>query len=419
VHRALATANGLVDAGFDVTVLTCDRETFIRYTQADLTLEAEIDPAIEVVRVPFTWPLMDRDIRRWDRSRARDPLAWRERRPVLDVVDYPEVHYGPWRDALVDAAIRIHQRRPVDLSVATANPNVDIEAAHQLFLREGVPFVMDQRDAWTLNTFTGAVNEDERIRAQEAAYLRDATEAWFVNQPIRDWHAERYPGNDDRVVVVTNGYDPKLAPEPRLSPPVPDQPLTFAYLGTITSVMPMQEFLDGWDLARARDPEVARSNVDLWGYLGFYAGRSEGLASIIEKHPAAGVAYRGPVPRAEVRDRFADFDVMLLIVGPGRFITTGKVFDYMASGLPIVSVHTPELDASRVLADYPLWFPAGSVDPEDIAAALVRAAAAARSADEETRRRCVEHAAQYERSAILAPRLEHLRELVQARGGTP
>jgi hypothetical protein len=416
VHRALATANGLVEAGFDVTVLTCEREVFERYTRTDASLEERIHPDIDVVRIPFAWPLMELDVRRWDRSRARRPLVWREQRPKVDMARFPELHYGPWRDDLVAAALGIHRRRPVDLTVATANPNVDIEAAHQLFLQQGVPFVTDQRDAWTLDTFNEVERGDARIRALEAAYLRDATEAWFVNKPIRDWHANRYPGNDERLMVVTNGFDRELAPTPRLEPPDPAQPLTFAYLGTITSVMPVQQFLDGWALACARDPEIAQARADLWGYVGFQTGRKGDAVAAIEKHPARGVSYRGPVPRAEVRDRFEEFDVLLLIVGPGRFITTGKVFDYMASGLPIVSVHTAELDASRVLADYPLWFPAGSVEPAAIAAALSRAAAAARTAGPDERRRCVAHAEQYDRRAILRPRLEHLRATVAEKG---
>jgi glycosyltransferase involved in cell wall biosynthesis len=414
VHRALATANGLVDAGFDVTVLTCDRDTFFRFTRADPTLESLVHPDIDVVRVPFSWPIMERDIRRWDRARARDPLTWRERRPLEDRRHYPETGYGPWREPLVAAARQVHASRPVDVTVATANPNVDVEAAHRLFLDHGVPFVMDQRDAWVLDVFQETVTDDPAVLALEAAYVRDAHETWLVNQPIRDWYADRYPDHADRIHVVANGFDEALAPAPRLAPPAAGEPLTFGYVGTITPAMPVTEFLEGWALARADDPEIAAATADLWGYLGFFAGRTESHATLLDQYAGQGVSYRGPVAKTGVRATYESFDALLLILGTGRYVTSGKVFEYMASALPIVSVHHPDVDASRVLDGYPLWFRARSLDPADIAVALSEGAAAARTASAEARQACADFAATYDRRNQLGPRLDALHEFARA-----
>ena len=41
----------------------------------------------------------------------------------------------------------------------------------------------------------------------------------------------------------------------------------------------------------------------------------------------------------------------------------GKVYEYMATGKPIVSVHEPESSASATLSGYPLWFPVTAMDP--------------------------------------------------------
>jgi glycosyltransferase involved in cell wall biosynthesis len=330
---------------------------------------------------------------------------------------YPEVSYGPWRGALVEAVMDVHRRRPVDLAVATANPNVDLEAAHQLHLATGVPFVMDQRDAWNLNTFTEEERGGTREKELEAAYIRDASEVWFVNEPLRDWHAERHRESADHIHSVLNGFDRELAPAPVLQPPPPGKPLTFGYIGTITPNTFVREFLEGWASAREQDPEMATATADLWGYLGFFAGRDDASAGLIEQYADRGVRFRGPVPKTEVPQRYAEFDALLLLLGTGRFVTSGKVFEYMASALPIVSVHSPELAVSGILRDYPLWFEPASMEPAAIGAALVAAAHAARTADEATRRACAEVAAQYDRRRILQPRLLALRELVEARRG--
>lgn len=410
VHRALATANGLVEAGFDVTVLTCDRETFFRATTADPSLEARVHPSIEVVRVPFSWPLADRDIRHWPRARALDPQGWRDARIREDHAQFPETGYGAWHGPLVRAAMDVHARRPVDVTVATANPNVDVDAAHQLFLRHGVPFVMDQRDAWTLDVFKETVTEDPRILELEAAYVRDAAEVWFVNEPIRDWHVARYPDAADRIHVVANGFDRDLAPQARLEPAPPDRPLRFGYVGTLTPMLPVAPFLAAWAAARAHD-EMAGAHAELWGHLGFF-GADTDLAGRLARQPDSGVSYEGPVPRDQMRGLFDRFDALLLILGSGRYVTSGKVFEFMASALPIVSVHEPQVDASRVLRDYPLWFRARSLEPDAVAGALVEAARAARQADRSVREACAAYAEAFDRTRQLRPRLEALHDLV-------
>ena len=74
VYRALATANAFAEKGWRVTVLTANRETFTMGTGIDSTLEAEIHPSINVVRVPFTSGAYQTDVRGWSFWRARYPF---------------------------------------------------------------------------------------------------------------------------------------------------------------------------------------------------------------------------------------------------------------------------------------------------------------------------------------------------------
>ena len=100
VYRALATANRFAALGWKVTVLTADRETFHRFTGADLTLEERIDPSIEVVRVPFEWPILEADLRKWSKARASNPKLWSKWRTKQDQIPFPETGYGPWRSVI-------------------------------------------------------------------------------------------------------------------------------------------------------------------------------------------------------------------------------------------------------------------------------------------------------------------------------
>ncbi len=410
VYRALATANEFAAAGCRVTVLTATAESFERYTGTDPSLLAQLDPRIDVVRVPFVWPAREPDIRAWDPLRAAAPRVWWRLRKRLDLLPFPEYGYGPWRRPLERAALEVHRRTPVDLVVASANPNVDFTAADVLFRRYKVPYVMDYRDAWMLDVFGGGLVHPVggRVDRWEQPLLANATQVWFVNEPIRRWHAARHPEVAQRMQVVANGFDPQFAPSP--TPPRADRDhLVFGYLGTATAKVPLREFAQGWRQAQRDSPALAGARAQLWGYLGFYATPDPDLAQLVEDYADDGVSYRGPLPKQEVAAKYADFDVLLLILGSGRYVTSGKVFEYMASGLPIVSVHDPGNAATDVLRGYPSWFPAASLSPADVAAALVDAAAAARATDLATRQACARFAEQYRRQVQLSPRVSALR----------
>lgn len=413
VYRALATANALAAGGFRVTVLTATRETFLEYTGADTSLEAEVNPSVEVVRIPFEWPTLETDIRSWGMTRALAPRVWRKARVWADQRDFPEIGYGPWKGPLQSAIRRIHRDDPVDLVIATANPNVDFTAAEALYKDAGVPYVLDHRDAWLLDVFDGTQTQPDGSRADriERELTDHATEVWFVNEPIRAWHQRRHPAVADRMHVVGNGYDPQYAPEPRLAGR--PGPLAFGYIGTVSAKVPMEAFAAGWRLAVADHEPLRNAKAQIWGYLGFYSTADARLAALLAEGADVGLSYEGMLPKARVSEVYDTFDALLLILGTGRYVTSGKVFEYASSALPIVSVHDPGNAASDVLRKYPLWFPTRSLDPADIAAALRDAADAALGADEATRLACRDFSTQYARDHQLVPRVLALREHVE------
>lgn len=419
VYRALATANALAAGGFRVTVLTAEREVFERHTGVDASLEELVDPRIRVVRLPFSWPYAVTDRAEWPRVRRLLPRVWWRARVLLDQIPFPEKVYGPWRGRLERAAERIHAEDPVDLVVATANPNVAFTAARRLHRRHAVPYVMDYRDAWLLHVFDGHQVHPDRSRSAriERALVAGAAEVWFVNEPIREWHAERYPDAASRMHVVANGFDPDFAPLPRLSgrtaaPSSAQEPLRFGYIGTVSGKVPLAEFARGWSLARSSGGPLEGATAEIWGYLGFTSAPDPTLLRLVDEHAAQGLSYAGPLPKARVREVYERFDALLLILGSGRYVTSGKVYEYLASALPIVSVHSPGNAAASVLEGYPLWFPVADLTPDSIAGALGEAALAARTATVETRSACRDFARPYARDLQLGPRISALRDRV-------
>jgi glycosyltransferase involved in cell wall biosynthesis len=123
------------------------------------------------------------------------------------------------------------------------------------------------------------------------------------------------------------------------------------------------------------------------------------------------VTYRGPLAKTEVGDAYRALDVLVFCVPGAKYVTSGKVFEYMASGKPIVSVHAPDIAAVDVLTGHPLWFGIDRLDANAVANAMVAAAKAARDLTETDFDAALAHAQRYTREATLAPLEAQLRQI--------
>lgn len=420
VYRAVALANGFVRQGWDVTVLMAPREVFVSNGLTDYSLEATVDPAVTVVGVPFSGASYENNLLNWSRGRARYPEFWNVKQRRDDQRLFPEVEFGGWSTELRAAAERIHRSKPVDLALGTANPYVDFVPGVHLKERFGVPYVMDYRDAWTIDVFKGvdAAGATDAQREWERHAISAAHAVWFVNQPIRDWHAQRHPASADRMRVVPNGFDRPPAGELGVPWRAPGQDLVFGYVGTIHSgQFPGDELFAGWREARRVDPRLADARLELHGYLGRSGVANDHLAAQLRDAEADGVSYEGPVPKAEVARVYRRFDALVLALASGPGVTSGKVYEFAGTGLPIVSVHDRQSAAAAVLEEHPVWAPSEKLTVEGVASAFVRCVDLIKSQTPESREAAIAWGARWERGALLDPQIVALaHSLPRSRG---
>ena len=413
VYRALATANAFAQNGFRVTVMTADEECWRKYTGTDESLLAQVDSRIELLRVPFDWQVLNPNLYEYSWLRVRFPRLWnrwwlRKNRRI-----FPENSYGVWRPSIEDAALELHKKDPIDAVIATANPNVAFTPAVRLHDEFGIPYFVDHRDAWSLDVFDGKTlfSHKSEEGQWEQRIFAGAEQIWFVNEPIAQWHRKHYPSVADKIHVVSNGWDPAF-----ITPAVPDRPvhspITFGYLGTISGKVPIKEFVEAWQIAKEEYAVMSDCVAHVHGYLGFYGTANAAFASTLELANDFGVYYKGPVNKTEIAKTYENWDVCLLILGTGRYVTSGKVFEYMATGMPIVSVHDPENAVTDVLQGYPLWFPVESLEPKEIARALSQAAQAVKVATAEQHQLCIDHAHQYRRDVVMNLAINQVAQVV-------
>lgn len=402
VYRALATANALAHQGFQVTVLTADEECWQKYTGTDDSLLGQVDARIKILRVPFDWQVLNPNLYEYSWWRVKFPRLWNKVHQRKTRRIFPENSYGVWRPLIEKAALELHLKNPISAVICTANPNVSFTPAVLLHEQYGVPYFVDHRDAWSLNVFDGKTlfSPESKEGKWEKRIFDGAEQIWFVNEPIANWHRQKYPNVADKIHVVTNGWDPAF-----ITPALPTSgvhtPLTFGYLGTISGKVPIKEFVEAWKISKEDYPSMSESVAHIHGYLGFYGVANAGLTNTLSRASEFGVSYKGPVNKTQIASTYDEWDVCLLILGTGRYVTSGKVFEYMATGKPIVSVHDPDNAAKDVLKGYPLWFSVETLDPIEIAKVLDKAAQATLQVTQEQRQKCIEHANRFRRDVVL------------------
>ncbi|ASR55039.1 glycosyltransferase [Cellulomonas sp. CW35] len=415
VFRPLAMANHFAASGWDVTVVTVTEDFFDRVVGSrDDSLLATVDPRVHVVRVPLPMSHLDPDLRHRGRLATTLPFVHRALTIAGQKYVFPE-QYGSWVLPVANAIGRVHRHHPVDVVVATGNPWSDFAAAYAAHVRHRIPYVMDYRDSWTLDLFeeTDAFPPGHLARRWESRLIGSAARVTFVNEALRHWHAERYPAAADRMRVLPNGYDADLLGEPGFRSPEPGAPLRFGFIGTVTDRHPHDAMWEGWKLAR-RDPAMAGATAHVYGHLGFFAGQADRIRALLPLDENVGVTYEGPVSKATIGKVYDDLDAILLMAADSRYVTSGKVFECMASGKPITGVFSPTTAIAEPLAGYPLAWSAAELTPQGVADALV---ATARGAREQTAGQHVDalvHARTYRRDALLEPFVAEVAEVAGA-----
>lgn len=425
VYRARATANHFARAGWDVTVFAAPLGFLYDVIgSTDEKLLDTVDPRITVERPELDTYRWEHELQNMSWLRGNLPAVSKKFFDWREAKQFPE-QYVSWARSSVTKALKLHRRQKFDAVLATGNPFSAFAAGWAIGKLARIPYVIDYRDSWTLDLFKDepAYPPGHQTWKWERRVIGKSAATVFVNNALRDWHAERYPRAADRMMVVPNGWDPDLLelPAAETAPEsTPPRPLKFGYLGTITTHQPVEEMAEAFRIAREH-PDLADAELNLFGHLGFFKHSHASFlprlgldaAGQVDPELDAGLRLRGPVSKTEVSSVYADSDVLVFLAAGGRYVTSGKIFEYMATGRPIVSVHAPDIAAREVLEGYPLWFHADSLDPEKLAQSFIEAGQAAREATPEVREAARRHADTFQRDTLLAPLEERMRTFVR------
>jgi glycosyltransferase involved in cell wall biosynthesis len=382
VQRAAKLVQYLPEFGWSTTVLTVAADGS---GTPDDSHVARVATAAAIVRVPCFDPVA-RAV--GDGSAAgqpdagppaRVPLQRRMRRLAGRLWSFGERHaLIPdrailWHPRAYAAARRILKSRTVDLICATGEPYSSFLLARRLSKRTGVPFVVDMRDPWTLEPY-----RDERPtrlrqaieRRQERRVLEGAAHCVFATQSL-ETYGTAYPAFADKFEYIPNGYDADdLA---GVAPRAFDR-FTVVHNGTfLPGYRTPDTFLEGLRRLLALHPELRHAlKVLLVGKPGPERGLANrmGLDDVVES--------AGYQPHRVSLEFVTGADLLLLVGGRHRWEETGKIYEYLAAGKPVLGVVEPTGAAAHLLRRYDQGRVADRTSPAEVAEQLAGAIAGGR-----------------------------------------
>jgi glycosyltransferase involved in cell wall biosynthesis len=287
----------------------------------------------------------------------------------LESVVVPDLALVGWLPFALPTAVRLVRGRRFDCIISSSPP----QSAHLIGLalkRRGIPWIAELRDGWTFDP----PRRDWPTRLQrrldvalERRVVGGADAVVGVTKPIADDLSGRF-GVD--AVVITNGFDPEETGGEGRTDLLDRARHSLVYTGRLAvagrSVDPL---LAAVRALRAAEPH-ALERMEL-----VFAGpltRDEQL--VLAAPDLAGVVRTvGSLDRAETcrLQRAAD---SLLVVAQGissRSVATGKLFEYLGAGRPIL-VLGEETEAARIVAETGTGTATSAVDHRAIADALQR-----------------------------------------------
>jgi glycosyltransferase involved in cell wall biosynthesis len=289
----------------------------------------------------------------------------------LETIVVPDVSLLTWLPFALPRALRLARAERLDCVITTSPP----ESTHLVGLalrRAGIPWIADFRDGWTFETLHDPWPFAIQRRADSAlerAVVRRADAVIGVTAPIAEDLRERFA--PVRAAVITNGYDPEQIPRD-----VPADPLlngdrhSLVHTGRMAVARRTPRHL----LEAVR--RLSNESPDDAGKLEIiFAGPlSHEERALIEAPDLAGAARAvGAVDHQQALRLQQGADSLLLFAqgSTRRSVATGKLYEYLAAGRPIL-VLGEESEAARIVMETGAGQVVAADDPAAIGEALRR-----------------------------------------------
>ena len=352
VQRWLKFAKYLPEAGWEPVIFTPENPDF---DLKDETLLKEISPNLEVIRFPIWEPYqLFAKVKKQGKSHPGRMLEQQKKGFLEKVVIWlranllvpdPRVF---WVKPSVQFLNQLLQEGQFQAIITTGPPHSLHLIGQKLKQKHGIPWLADFRDPWSqwefLDTLPMLSFIRRRHEALEQKVLQEADVVVTIS-PTFQRDLERLSGR--KIDLITNGYDPADIPQDFAPRPKAANQLHLVYTGIIDAIrnpLPLMQALKA-------EFEIGGEEVS-WTFVGKV---SEQVQQQVEADSwlQAHIHFAGYVPHHQVFEFYAHTDALVLILTDTKNAKgniPGKLFEYLATGLPVLALGDPQGDSATLLS---------------------------------------------------------------------
>lgn len=297
-----------------------------------------------IIRVPFNPNLRDGLI---PKSGAFTNVL----RKVLSLAQLATEHSFSYFDnkrTLYEGARAYLKTNKVDVIIATGEPFILFTYAHKLSAEFGVSWIGDYRDGWSTNynLNTEGIGGNFQQWTMHRAEKRIVPTAALLTTAAPSLSADIAPlvyRKVEELPVIYNGYFQEKFSQLESVPL--KKKFSIAHGGTVYSFQRVETFLNGLNLFLEQN-STAEVEVTFYG-LNFYPAQ---IARIKAAAGNAEVKFTDKMPHDDILKELASSHIQLLLATPEKHQIYAKVFDYIATGRPILMVENDNGPLEEILS---------------------------------------------------------------------
>ena len=354
VQRWLKMSKYLPENGWQPVIYTTkDAE----YPIVDPSLEKDVIPEVEVIRRPIIEPytlykkflgIKKEDTIKAGFASEKKKSGWKENLSVWIRGNcfIPDARCW-WVKPSVRYLKEYLKAHPVDAIISTGPPHSMHLIAMKLKEATGLPWIADFRDPWTEIDFYDELRltswADRKHHKLEHEVLTKADKIVTIG-----WECAKGLGKlgNRNVRVIPNGYDWDW--EAQIQDIALSEKFTITHLGVIT---PSRNAPTLWKALQELKTEIEEFDKNLT--INLIGQVDQSVVGDIRKFDLTNNTQFIPhVPHDEVLRWQQSSQVLLLLVNNSpnaKGIITGKLFEYIASGRPILCIGPKDGDAARII----------------------------------------------------------------------
>lgn len=346
VHRWLRMTNYMHEFGYNVTVLVPENPNYPLWDEAG---SARVNPRLKIVKVPifevtrwyekFTGKKVGTGFLSEKKAGFFSRLSTRIRGNYF--IPDPKIFWVKPVLKFLDGYLRTY---PMDLVISTGPPHSLHLIGLGLHKKHGLKWVADFRDPWTNIDFYGelqlSASADAKHLRLEKEVITTADMVTVIGETMKKEFDENGAHN---CVLVSNGFAFTSLPED-----AHPEAFTLAHYGSMAAPRNPKVLWQALRELRDEGAEVASAiRVPLLGSVDFSvkeSAESLGVADLIDSP--------GNVGHAESLQRQKREALLLLVANDtpnAKGILTGKFFEYLESGRPILAIGPTDGDLAHAI----------------------------------------------------------------------